>query len=267
MALADFNPIPVVKPETLYDFEGGVKKTFGSQLLIDADAYYYDYHNLQQFLSALNPSTGLISSELESAQRARTYGFELESVWSPTADFQLTFNYSYLNARFTQFSGGFLDSSQLAPGCVGTGTVVGPCNGVFHTSLAGNALPQSPENKVTLNPVYTMHLPVGKLTLSATYAFIDKQYYSVFSTPNFLAPAYSDVDLRLLYQPNQSHFTFIAFARNVTNERQIVNYSTGYFVYGPANLVTAPAGYPSRGQITYFVNPPTTYGLEIQARF
>lgn len=277
MALADFTPVPVVAPETLYDFEGGVKKTFGSQFLVDADVYYYDYHNLQQFLSALNPTTSLISSTLVSAQRARTYGFELESVWSPTTDFQLTFNYSYMNARFTKFEGGFLDSSQLAPGCVGNGSpppklpVGAPnpnaCNGIFHTSLAGNAIPQSPANKVTINPVYTLHFDVGKLTLSGTYAFIDKQYYSVFSTPNFLAPAYSNVDLRLLFQPTHTPLTFVLYARNVTDSRQIVNYSTGYFVYGPANLVVPPAGFPSRGQVTYFVNAPRTIGGEVQFRF
>jgi iron complex outermembrane receptor protein len=267
MALADFAPIPVVAPETLYDYEGGIKKTFGSQFLVDADVYYYDYRNLQQFVSALNPTTGLVSNTLLSAQRARTYGFELESVWSPTSDFQLAFNYSYLNARFTQFNGPIVDFSQLAPGCVGTGTVAGPCNGVTHANLNGDVIPQSPENKVTINPVYTMHFPIGKVTLSATYAFIDKQYYSVFTNSNFLAPSYYDLDFRLLYQPPQGHFTFILFARNVTNQAQIVNYSTGTFFYGPANLVTAPAAYPSRGQITYFVNAPRVFGGELQVRF
>ena len=270
LALADFVPIPSVAPETLYDYEGGFKKTFGGQLLIDADVYYYDYRNLQQFLSALNTTTGLVSSTLVSAQRARTYGFELESVWSPTQDFQLTFNYSYLNARFTQFRGPIVDFSQLAPGCIGTGTVLsgpGSCSGVTHANLNGDVVPQSPENKVTINPVYTMHLPIGQVTLSATYAFVDKQYYSVFTNPNFLAPSYYNLDLRLLYQPPQGHYTFIFYARNVTNQLQIVNYSTGYFVYGPANLVKAPAAYPSRGQVTYFNNAPQVFGVELQVRF
>jgi len=269
MALANFTPIPVVRPETLYDYEGGVKETLGTQLLIDADAYYYDYHDLQQFLSVLNPSTGLVSSELFSAQRARTYGFELESVWSPTRAFQLTFNYSYLNARFTRFSvpGGFVDTSQLAPGCVGTGGPGGLCTGVAYANLDGNIIPQSPANKVTVNPVYTLHSPFGKLTFSATYAFNDKQYYSVFNNANFLAPSYYDLDLRLLYQPPRGHYTVILYARNVTDQLQIVNYSTGYFVYGPANLVKAPAEFPSRGQITYFDLAPRTFGVEVQARF
>jgi iron complex outermembrane receptor protein len=272
MALLDISPIPIVPPETLYDYEGGVKKTFGSQLLINADVYYYDYHNLQQFLT-VEGANNLFSSELVSAQRARTYGFELESVWSPTPDFQLTFNYSYLNATFTQFSlpgGPIVDVSQLAPGCIGTGTVAsgpGSCNGVSHANLNGNAVPQSPQNKVTVNPVYTMHLPIGQLTLSATYAFVDKQYYGVFSNPGFLAPSYYDLDLRLLYQPPQGHFTFVLFARNVTNQVQIVNYSTGSFTSGPANLISGAAAFPRSGQVTYFANPPRVFGAEFQVRF
>ena len=53
----------------------------------------------------------------------------------------------------------------------------------------------------------------------------------------------------------------------MTNQTQIVNYSTGSFVYGPTNLVKAPAEFPSSGQVTYFVNPPRVYGIEFQARF
>ena len=271
MALANFTPLPVVAPETLYAYEAGLKRNFGGQLLIDADVYYYDYRNLQQFLS-VEDSRGLISSELFSAKRARTYGFELESVWSPTTDFQLTFNYSYLNARFTQFDGPFVDFSTLAPGCVGTGPAgppgtPGQCLGVTHPNLNGNIIPQSPENKVTINPVYTMHFPIGKVTLSATYAWIDKQYYGVFNNPNFLAPSYYNLDLRLLYQPTGGHYTVILYARNVTNQTQIINYSTGGFVNGPANLVVPPSDFPSRGQTTYYVNPPRVYGIELQARF
>ncbi|MGI8839652.1 MAG: TonB-dependent receptor [Caulobacteraceae bacterium] len=176
MSLLNVSPIPTVGPETLYDYEVGVKKRVGGTLLVDADAYYYDYHNLQQFLSVDN--AGLITSELVNAQRARTYGFELETVWSPTRDFQLTFNYSYLNARFTDFSlpnGPIVDVSQLAPGCVGTGApgpvgTPGQCVSAAHANLNGSTLPQSPRNKVTVNPVYTFHLPLGNISLSATYA-------------------------------------------------------------------------------------------------
>jgi iron complex outermembrane receptor protein len=257
MALLDISPIPVVAPETLYDYEAGIKKTFDKTLLVDADVYYYDYHNLQQFLT-VEGTNNVFSSELISAQRARTYGFELESVWSPTANFQLTFNYSYLNARFTEFTrpGGFPDYSTQV--------------GTDHANLNGNIIPQSPANKVTINPVYTVNAPIGKLTFSATYAFIDKQYYSVFNNPGFLAPSYNNVDLRLLYQPPQGHYTLILYARNVTNQTQIVNYSTGPYVSGPANLIPAgsPAGtFPTSGEVTYYTNPPRAYGIELQMRF
>ncbi|MGH6971430.1 MAG: hypothetical protein ACREEQ_07455, partial [Caulobacteraceae bacterium] len=107
----------------------------------------------------------------------------------------------------------------------------------------------------------------GKFTFSATYAFIDSQYYGVFNNSNFQAPSYYNLDLRLLYQPPQGHYTVILYARNVTNQLQIVNYTTGSFETGPANLVTAPSSYPSRGRITYFPLAPRTVGIELQARF
>jgi iron complex outermembrane recepter protein len=197
------------------------------------------------------------------------------SVFSPTDDLHLTVNYSYLNAKFTEFTNTLFpgqqlfDTSQKPPaGCVVAGTAATPCPGVPYKSLAGNTVPQSPANKVTVNPVYIAHLPIGSLTFSATYAWIDKQYYSVFSNSNYLAPSYYNLDLRALYQPNVGHLTVILFARNVTNQLQIVNYGTGSYTGGPANLSPAPATvFPSSGQTTYFVNPPRTYGAELQFRF
>jgi iron complex outermembrane recepter protein len=278
MILGNFVPIPVAGPETLYAYELGIKETLDKKLLVNADVYYYDYRNLQQVLSVDNTSGGLniITSDLIDAQRARSYGFELESVYSPTDDLHLTVNYSYLNAKFTEFTNSLFPGQQLfdtshrpPAGCTVNGTAGTPCPGAPYDSLAGNTIPQSPENKVTVNPVYTAHLPTGSLTFSATYAFIDKQYYSVFSNSNFLAPSYYDLDLRALYQPNGGHLTLILFARNITDQQQIVNYSTGSYVAGPANLIPAtPAGsYPSSGQTYYYVNPPRTYGAELQFRF
>jgi iron complex outermembrane recepter protein len=254
-----------IKPETVYDFEGGVKKTFGSTLLVDADIYYYDYQNLQEEISELVPITspvvtgGTTTSNiaeplLVSAQKARTYGFELESVWSPTADFHLTFNYSYLNARFTQFTSptGFVDTS----------------TGDKFTSLDGNILPYSPTNKVTVNPLYTVHTEPGDLTFSATYAFMDKEYSAVFTNPGYLAPSFYTLDLRLLFQPRGGHYTFILFGRNVTNNVRISSLGTGPLASGPANLSPNPAAVlPTAGQINELIEPPRTFGGEFQVRF
>jgi iron complex outermembrane receptor protein len=272
LILGNFVPIPTAGQETLYSYEIGLKKTVASQLLLDADAFYYDYRNLQQVVSVEN--AGIISTDLVDAQKARTYGFELESVWSPTPDFHLTVNYSYLNAHFLEFTNTlfpgtpFYDTSQQpSPTCTVTGG--GGCPGVPHANLNGNVIPQSPTNKLTINPLYTFHLPRsrGDLTLSATYAFVGSQYYGIFTEPGFLAPSYYDLDLRMLYQPPGGHYTFILFARNVTNRIQIINYSTGSYLYGPANLIGAGGGYPSSGQVTYYDNAPRTFGGEIQVRF
>jgi iron complex outermembrane receptor protein len=256
--LTDLIPIPAVGPETLYDYEGGIKKTFGSTLLINADAFYYDYHNLQEILDFQNDS-GIVLQGLVNAHRARTYGFELESVWSPINNFHLTFNYSYLNAKFASFT------NTLFPGQPFVDFSVAP--GVDHANLNGGTLPQSPTNKVTVNPLYTFNVPTGQLTLSATYAFVDSQYYGIFTTPEYKAPSYYDLDLRALYQPTGGHYTFILFARNVTNQTQIVNFTTGPYTAGPANLVPAGGVFATRGQTTYYKNDPRVIGGEVQVRF
>jgi iron complex outermembrane receptor protein len=271
-------PIPAVAPETLYDYEVGIKKTFGTKLLVNAGVYYYDYRNLQEILQVRNPISGLIVNDLAGAQKARTYGFELETVWSPTSNFQVTFNYSYLNARFITFTntltgGPFLDFTTATPAVCSTFDPVThaatspACAPLALANLNGNQLPEAPRNKVTVNPVYTLHLPVGSLSLSATYAWIDKQYYSIFNSPNQLAPSYYNLDLRALYQPPGGHWTVVLYARNVTNQVQQVFTGTGSFTTGPANLVPANGAFATRGTHFYYPLAPRVFGAEVQVRF
>ena len=243
--LGNFTPIPTVAPETLYAYELGLKETPNKSLLIDADVYYYDYRNLQVPLSIASNGTGaaVVTPTLVNAQRARTYGFELQSIWSPLDNLHLTLTYSYLNSEFTKFT------SQT----FGGGSLVDTSTGDTYANLDGNTAPQSPRNKVSFDPQYVFHLKGGDVSVSANYAWIDSQYYGVFNNANYRAPSYYNLDLRLVWQPKNSGFTGILFARNVTNRTQINSF--------------APDGAGIPSQSVYYTNQPQVFGGELQYRF
>ena len=252
--LGNFAPIPVTKPETLYSWETGVKAVPSRDLVVDADFYYYTYYNLQVPITVQSPNTvpepggaitpAIFTSTLASAQRARAYGLELEAIYTPPVlpDLHLTLTYSYQKANFERFT------NSLFPGF----GIQDTSTGVVHANLDGDTIPQSPEHKVTVIPQYVFHVPYGDLSLSTTLSFVDSQYYAVFTEPNFRAPSYYNMDLRALFQP-KGHWTAILYARNVTNQTQIINYAAG--------------GSGIFNQTVFFTSPPRIYGGELQYRF
>ena len=245
----------MVKSETLTDYEAGVKKTFGRTFLVDASAYYYDYFNLQapitEGVTSTNAATGgsvtTFEPTLANAQHARSFGFELESVWAPKENLHLTLVYSYQNAKFLDFH-----NPQAG------GSIEDPVSGMSYQNLKGAAVPQAPANKISLIPQYVVHFAPGNLSLSATYTWTDSQYFGVFNTPSYEAPSSYNLDLRAVYQPHASHWTFIAYVRNVTNSDQ-------YIYFGPGQSEGYPV-FPAQ-QSRYTLAEPRTGGAELQYRF
>ena len=91
------------KPETIWSYEVGVKSQWWeNRLRFNADVFYSDYSDQQVSTFRANPSGG-VSSTIENAGKSRYYGSEVEVAANPLRGVTVTGNYSYLNARYTQF--------------------------------------------------------------------------------------------------------------------------------------------------------------------
>ncbi len=251
--LGAFSPIPTLNSETLVDYEAGVKRTYGSFLLVNGAAYYYAYHDLQVpitvGLPVRNPVTGatntLFATSAANARTSRSVGFELESVITPIENVHLTFVYSLQDAEFVNFTSPTLG-----------GVIHDPVSGLTFNNLKGDQLPQAPRNKLSFIPQYVAHLGSGDLSLSALLTWTDKQYFGVFDVPGYQAPSSYNLDLRAVYQPAKSHWTAIAYIRNVGDSFQ-------YLYYGPQEQ---GAAFPAN-ETFYTLSEPRTFGAEIQYRF
>jgi iron complex outermembrane receptor protein len=263
-------PKPEVAPEVVNDVEIGLKKTIHGNLVIDADAFYYDYHNDQVPLSFIQ-TTGLASTlgialgEFINIPTAVSEGIELTADWRPIRAWDINLTYgldrTVITSNCTAVNGVAvgacyrdpLDGPAVQPGARPVGARLP--DGSFSQAVNGNALPQAPENKVAINTNYSWDFTPGRLIASATYVWKDKSYASIFTRSYDQAPSWDEVDFRLTWSGNHDRYEVIAYAKNVLNSIGYDAAASGY--YGLGNNPVA----------AFDLTPPRTYGVEVHYKF
>jgi iron complex outermembrane receptor protein len=249
---------PEVAPEHMDDYEIGFKKTFNRNLVVDATLFYENYLDAQFPVTVVNG--GLKSTNFLSIPKARSDGFELETIWTPIDHLQLLLSYAYDD---TAFETGSCNAATGAGNCYVD--VINPGFGLpgngGRQSINGNPLPNSPKNKVSLNGNYTFIFDPGDLTLSATYLWRDKQTGAIFDQSFWTSPTWDQVDLRATWRGKGDKYEIIVYGRNVFN--------TNGYPSGPTAIQRGDATNPTVYTIgdTYTTNPPATYGVEFHYKF
>jgi iron complex outermembrane receptor protein len=140
-------------------------------------------------------------------------------------------------------------------------------SGVFENTN-GNTVPESPRSKIAANGNYTWRFTPGSLNYSVSYVWKDKTHDSIFSEQYYIAPSYSQVDMRLSWNDSADRFTIFAYLKNLQNK-------LGYDGVGANSVITAAPGTAAcgfNGVQPYYCNqtlgltPPRTYGVEVQVR-
>jgi iron complex outermembrane receptor protein len=255
-------PTPETEPELVNAFEVGVKKTIGATIQVNASAFYYQYYNDQQPLGQLG-SNGVINTIIINIPESRSVGLELEGIWSPIKDLQLSGNYAFLDAEIANMQGQcFQDSAD--PGAFDKGANQGRgCNtganaGKGLQDLTNQTLPEAPKHKISLNALYTMHFDPGSLSLSGTYVWKDRTYDSVFNRSYNLSPAYTQVNFRATWTGNDNRYSVIFYVNNLFD-------SIGYDGTGGLQ-VTGPSASQTIDRLVS-LTAPRVYGVELQYRF
>ena len=261
---------PQAKQEQVDAYEVGLKKTLGGRFQINGAAFYNDYKDLQLNLSQLN-QTGTAAANNFVNVDAEAYGVELEAIWRPIANLDLSASYGYLHTKITKGCCFYdpADPGALDPRATPSGGSV-TSNGtrlVFQT-LKGSKIYQSPENKVALNGNYTFDFTPGSLILSATYVWTDETFYQPFKSDQNKVKAYDTTDFRALWKDADDRFTVIGFVKNAFDQKGFTsNGSTT-----PTAIFDSPnpgvgSVVQTRTAITRGLIQPRTYGVELQYRF
>jgi iron complex outermembrane receptor protein len=91
-----------IAPETSNAYEIGLKNTiFGGKLVVNLAGYYAKYHNFQ----ANNPDlvAGVVTTRFTNAGTVSTRGGELDMIWRPVRDINVSGGVAYTDAHVDQF--------------------------------------------------------------------------------------------------------------------------------------------------------------------
>lgn len=250
---------PLTLPETVDAFEVGFKKTLGHAFQANAAAFYYLYYNDQQPLGVYNSVSNVISTQIFNIPEVHSYGFEFESLWQPVNNLTLSLNYAYISSTVASTGGQCLedtaDPGAVAPGANTTGCPA-PTGGVQLQNINGATLAEAPQNKVSVNALYRLHLAPGTLSLSGSFIWKDKEYSSPFNRYYNEAPSYTQVNLRATWTDTNNRYSIIAYANNLFN-------TVGYDSATGVIVNTAPPTVDRLASLT----APRTFGVEFQYRF
>jgi iron complex outermembrane recepter protein len=262
-------PAPEAAPEFVDDYEIGYKKTVSRNLVIDADAFYYNYEDAQVPLSVPQGSVNL--TEFVNIPKSISEGIELTINWAPVDHLNLSLVYA-LDHTVIESScnvaaniGCYIDVQDpfaLAPGAkpvavAGSGSVL--------QSVKGEELPQAPQNKIAFNATYTFQFDPGDLILSGSYIWKDKSYAAIFDRNYTEAPAWDQVDVRATWSGDHDKYEVVLYVKNLFNT---LGYDAAAYLGGDGGYVNAPIGGGNPTQaLAYDLTPPRLYGIELHYKF
>jgi iron complex outermembrane receptor protein len=251
-------PLPAVQPEKLDAFTLGFKsELFGRHLRLNAEAFYYDYSNIQVGGAASPPNVGTI---LINGGKATIKGVDIDMTFAPTSNLQISGGISVLSGRFKVFDKAPtyfpLPPNQpiaIPAGCpAGTTYPADSNNGAAQLlcSAAGNKTAFTPPFTSTLSVIYTIPTSFGKFDLSTNW----QHGGNYFGGPDNLKfdkqPKYDLVNSAVRWTTPNGRYTVRAWASNLLKEKYYSYIATS----GASGTKYAPAA-------------PRTYGMSLGAHF
>ncbi|NKI92712.1 TonB-dependent receptor [Rhizobacter sp. SG703] len=234
-----FGPQSKAGPETNTSYEAGVKADLWNKRARTAvSVFHYDVKDQQ--LSAVGGSQNVTT--LVSAKKAQGQGVEFSLDAYLTDTLLLTMNGSYNMTKIK-------DGDLVVAGCAQC-TVTDPAGtvpGTYH--IDGNPLPQAPKwiGNVTLR----YGVPTasgGEYFVYTDWSYRSKINFFLYESTEFTGKSLLTGGLRLGYQWANGKYEAAVFARNITNEIQVV-------------------GGIDFNNLTGFINEPRTFGAQFKATF
>ncbi|MEN3747685.1 TonB-dependent receptor [Sphingomonas sp. HF-S3] len=208
--------------ETILSWEAGFKSNLlGNTLRLNGSAFYYTVDDIQ-----LNGNDSNGNGVLFNADKAKAYGVELEADWRPVQNLTFSAGLSLLHTEIQ-------DKRVYAQVCALSGKVVCTVNDPTITrtifgapavfaQIDGNPLPNAPEYNINFSARYD--LPVsddGKLFIATDWTVQGKQNFVLYDSDEFTANGNFEGGLKIGYAGGDGAWEIAAFARNITNEKNL----------------------------------------------
>jgi iron complex outermembrane receptor protein len=221
-----------IQPETLKQYEAGIKARISPVFRIEASGYYGNYDGIQA--NRFDPASNL--AQLANAGDARIYGFELAGAFD-LGRLTLSGNIAWQHARYRD-----APAVQVYLPTVIGGVAVGGNTGSF-ADISGKTVIKTPALTAGTQAEYRIPVSAGDLRLTGNVSYTGRSYWDV--TNRLSQKPYVLVDGAIAFDPKVGGFTVSLWARNLLNsyyDRAVVASLSGDF--------RVPA-------------EPRTYGIEI----
>jgi iron complex outermembrane receptor protein len=235
------------KPETLTNYEAGVKLTFlGGRATWNNALYYEDFKNFQQAapVTFSDGSHGLAFSNL--GGKTKVTGFESELSIRPTDDDVLQAFVAFLHTKAGSGLLGSNDYGNLPSPC--PDARIGAC-----VDVTGHTLPHAPDFATTVAYEHDFHLPNGAtLTPRASVHYETSSWLSLLHDgAGDKQGSWHRTDLNLEYRPAGDHpWALSAWVQNLEDKKVRTNAgATGDNIY------------------TSQYQPPRTFGVDLKVDF
>lgn len=238
-------------PEKTINYEVGFKvDAFDSTLRFNSALFFTNYTDRQLTSVRLNPDTGSIAGTTINAKKSSILGLELETMWIPVPNFDITLNMAFNRGDIQEYD----DIRLVIPGSIPDGNCVNvPSASVDACPVdrSDEDLPRLPTQTYFLAFQYTWETGIGSVIprLQASYR---KNVNNCFDRSSCLLDLYEvdqyDLSARLTWLSPGDAWRVTAYGNNLTNYRYIEGGT-------PLVDVTETAG------VIY--NAPKMYGVEV----
>ena len=219
-------------PETLTNYEVGVKSTLFDQLRLNASIFFNDYKDIQLpinvcFFAPVGQQTPCASQA--NVGSAEVKGLEVEGTWRPTIAFTLDFSYAYLDFKYTEVT---TDPNTGAPLFVG-GT---------------STTPYTPKNKWSVGAQYRIGLGTwGDLTPRLDLAWQGDIHTSAINSDYDYIPSYYLMNGRLSWLSKDLKWEASIECTNLLDEYY---YVTIFDLSSTSGVVAGQPGRPREAAFT-----------------
>jgi iron complex outermembrane recepter protein len=187
------------RPETITAYEFGTKSVLLDRLVrLNVALFQYDYSDLQVF-APIDTGGQLPLVQITNAARARIRGGEVELRVAPARALTFDVNYAHLAARYREFDFGGID-------------------------LAGNSMPRSPRDTLTLAAEWSPRLDNGaEFNLRGEYVSSSNFFFSPFNDPDLSSGNFGLFNASLGLTMPDGRWRLSLFGRNLTDKTYLAH--------------------------------------------
>jgi len=213
--VAFFAAPSVAQSENITSYEAGFKSEFADRRVrINGAVFYYTVEDPQ--FTAVGGSGNFV--QLINANKGEAFGFELDTAFQITPEFQITLGLAYNDTE--------IQDEALAVGICAQCTVTDPTVDIAGTTRAlvdGNPFPNAPEFSGDFTASYT--IPVGEndeFFVFTDWTYLGDTNFLLYESLEFNADSRIEGGLRIGYRGNGGQYELAVFARNITDEDNVL---------------------------------------------